>query len=176
MLSVGQPSLSLAKLARLQALPGRPEIMPQSLARVVVHLIFSTKNRAPIIPKQIQPELHAYLGGLLANLGCIVIRVGGVSDHIHALFGLPRTSSLADLVEILKRDSSKWVKEKCPASPDFYWQKGYGVFSVSQTHTSKVATYIANQEAHHQTISFQDEYRQILRKNDVPFDERYVWE
>ncbi len=150
--------------------------MPQSLARMVVHLIFSTKNRAPDITESIRSDLHAYLGGTLSRLGCVVIQIGGPQDHVHALFSLPRTVTIADLVEELKRDSSKWVKEKWPVATDFYWQKGYGVFSVSHSHANIVADYIANQVAHHQTVTFQDEYRQLLNKNGVIFDERYVWE
>lgn len=150
--------------------------MPQSLARILVHLVFSTKNRAGFIPGWMEKDLHDFLAGTLRDLACVPIQVGGMPDHVHLLFGLGRTQSIAVVVEEVKKLSSKWVKEMDPASTDFYWQKGYGVFSVSSSHTDAVASYIRNQKVRHQEVSFQDEFRLLLGKNGVDFDERYVWD
>ena len=148
--------------------------MPQSLARNVIHLIFSTKNRRPLISPDLAPRLFAYLAGTLRKLGCLCIKVGGVADHVHILLGLSRTLSLSKVVEEIKKSSSKWMKENGVA--EFYWQNGYGAFSVSASNEDRVATYIANQEKHHKKMTFQDEFRQFLRKHRIEWDERYVWD
>jgi REP element-mobilizing transposase RayT len=150
--------------------------MPQSLARILVHLVFSTKNRASIIPNWLEKDLHDFLAGTLRDLGCVSLRVGGMADHVHLLFGLGRIHSIAMVVEEVKKLSSKWVKEKAPDAPDFYWQKGYGAFSVSPSHAEAVEEYIRNQKGRHGVVSFQDEFRTLLTKNGVEFDERYVWD
>lgn len=150
--------------------------MPQSLAKVYLHLIFSTKNREPFITKEIRKELNGYLGGILNNLGCPTVSIESVSDHVHALFMLSRTHSISDVVEEVKKSSSRWIKEQGEAFSAFYWQAGYGVFSVSESVVESVKEYLAKQEEHHQTKSFQDEFRAFLIKHDVPFDERYVWD
>ena len=148
--------------------------MPQSLARVLVHLVFSTKNRAPIIAPAIRPELHAYLGGILDAFGCSPLRVGGTVDHVHLLFALVRTRTIADVVEEAKTGSSKWMKQQ--GSPDFWWQAGYDAFSVAQSQVSTVSRYIERQEEHHQVQSFQEEFRQLLGRHQLVYDERYVWD
>lgn len=148
--------------------------MPQSLARVLVHLVFSTKNREPSIVASVRPMLHEYLGGILDTLGCPPLIVGGTGDHVHLLFCLSRTQMIADVVEEAKTGSSKWMKQQGP--PDFWWQAGYGAFSVGQSQVSTVSRYIARQEEHHRVQSFQAEFRHLLTRYQLPFDERYAWD
>jgi putative transposase len=147
----------------------------QSLALVLVHLVFSTKNRIPFLQSpELRSEVHAYLTATLRGLDCEPVQVGGVADHVHVLFGLSRKISLADVVKYLKTSSTKILKEK--GYPDFSWQTGYGAFSVSQSMKDSVIAYIANQEIHHRKMSFQDEIRAIMNKHGVRFDERYIWD
>ena len=120
--------------------------------------------------------MHEYLGGICRELDCPAIRIGGVEDHVHVLCRLGRSVRIADLVRDLKRDSSKWVKEKFPDLPDFAWQSGYGTFSISPNHVDRLVSYIANQQEHHRRESFQDEFRRLLRKYEIEWDERYVWD
>ena len=151
--------------------------MPQSLAQIYVHVVFSTKERRAFLQDEaIRNELHHYLGGACNNLGCPVLRVGGTADHVHILCRLGRTISVADLVKELKRDSSQWLKTKSAALVDFYWQSGYGAFSVSPSHVELLRRYIANQEEHHRQVTFQDEFRRLLKKYGLDWDERYVWD
>jgi putative transposase len=151
--------------------------MPQSHAQVYLHIVFSTKNRTPFLTDPaVREEVHKYLGGTCNNLDCPVLRVGGVADHVHILCRLGRTISIAQLVKELKRESSQWVKEKFPALADFYWQAGYGAFSVSESNVDVVREYVANQERHHVTMSFQEEFRWLLKKHGLTWDERYVWD
>ena len=147
--------------------------MPQSLARVLIHLVFSIKNREPTIAQDIRPALHAYIGGILDQLGCSPLRVGGTADHVHILFALSRTLTIAETVEETKKGASKGMK---PATPDFWWQAGYGAFSVAQSQVATVSRYIERQEEHHRVQSFQDEFRQLLSRYQLPYDERYVWD
>jgi putative transposase len=150
--------------------------MAQSLSRVLVHLIFSTKNRMPILTPAIQSELHPVLATTLTKNGCPSLRVGGVQDHVHLFFGLSRTLSISQVVELVKVSSSKWIKTKGREFSDFHWQGGFGIFSVSQSNADDVCRYIDNQEQHHKTMSFQDELRDFFRKYQVGYDERYVWD
>lgn len=151
--------------------------MPQSLARVVLHLVFSTKNRVPHLKDPaLRARLHAYLAGVLQNLDCEPILLNGVEDHVHILCNLSRTETIAGLVEAAKKSSSKWMKEQGPAYRDFYWQGGYGAFSVSQSNVEPVRGYIASQEEHHRRVSFQDEFRALCQRHGQEIDERYVWD
>ncbi|MGH8020109.1 MAG: IS200/IS605 family transposase [Opitutaceae bacterium] len=150
--------------------------MPQSLSRLLIHLVFSTKNRERLLTTSIQEVLHPYLAGILGNIDCPSLRVGGVEDHVHLFFGLSRTRSMAEVVEILKTSSSKWIKTKGEALAHFHWQSGYGAFSVSQSDAETVAAYVRNQAEHHRKMTFQDEYRRLLERYQVAFDERYVWD
>ncbi len=151
--------------------------MPQSLAKVIIHIIYSTKNRYPFLANtDIRNEMHAYLGGACNNLKCPVITVGGVADHIHILCKLSRNISPAKLVGEIKRESSKWIKTKSRILSKFAWQNGYGVFSVGKSEVDKVRTYILNQEEHHKKKSFQDEYRAFLKAYEIEFDEQYIWD
>jgi putative transposase len=150
--------------------------MPQSLAHVVLHVIFSTKDREPFFPPALRPELHAYLAVVARNNESECYRVGGVTDHVHLALSLPRTLTVADLVEELKTSSSKWIKTKSPRLASFAWQRGYGAFSVGPGDRGVLCAYIDNQEEHHRTWTFQDEYRTFLARHGVAFDERYVWD
>lgn len=150
--------------------------MPQSLSRILIHLVFSTKNRECMLTPPIQTELHPYIAGTLDNIGCHSLQVGGVEDHVHLLFGLSRTRTIAEVVETVKTSSSKWIKTKDVRLVNFHWQSGYGAFSVSQSDADTVVAYIRNQAQHHQRMAFQDEYRRLLERYQVAFDEQYVWD
>ena len=151
--------------------------MPQSLANILVHAIFSTKDRQPFLRDHaLREQLHRYLGGILTNLACPPIIVGGVEDHVHLLCGLSRTADPASTIKELKRSSSIWLKTKSPVLSDFAWQGGYGIFSIGYSQIEPVRKYIASQEEHHRKVNFQDELRQLLNENGVAFDERYVWD
>ncbi|HJZ57233.1 MAG TPA: transposase [Gemmataceae bacterium] len=148
--------------------------MPQSLSRLLVHLVFSTKNRQPLIVPAMRDRMFAYLAGTLNAIHCLVVIVGGTADHVHLLFVLAKTMPVCDVVEEVKKGSSKWAKEN--GQSGFYWQNGYGAFSVSPSNVPQVTAYIANQEEHHRTRTFQDEFRELLRTHGIEWDERYVWD
>ena len=150
--------------------------MPQSLSLVIVHFIFSTKDRLPCLGTTVRPSLHAYLATVARNAGCECYRAGGVADHVHLAVRLSRTVSIADLVEGLKTSSSKWLKTQGPGLRTFAWQRGYGSFSVGPKDLDAVISYVENQEEHHQTRTFQEEYRAFLDKYRIEYDERYVWD
>ena len=151
--------------------------MPQSLARLWTHLIFSTKHRFPFLSdRALRQDMHGYLATMLRQQDCEPLIVGGVEDHIHSLFSLSRKYAIADVVKEIKRTSSKWIKEVSPNQLKFGWQNGYGAFSVSQSDVADVIEYIERQEEHHKVISFQDEYRAFLNAYGIAYDERYVWD
>jgi REP element-mobilizing transposase RayT len=150
--------------------------MGQSLVKNYVHITFSTKNRMPIIIDEIAEELYSYIAGICKNLECYPIKVGGFYDHIHILTSLSKKIALMDLLEKVKANSSKWIKTKSDDLKKFYWQNGYGVFSVHPYEVDKVIEYIENQKEHHRKKTFQDEYRAFLKKYKVEFDEKYVWD
>ena len=151
--------------------------MPQSLSAVYGHLIFSTKERRPFFRDAAKrAELHAYLGGISKRLDCAPIIVGGVEDHVHLLGRIGRTITHAHWVKELKRVSSIWLKQQGPGYADFRWQAGYGLFSVSQSNLDQVREYIAKQEEHHRKLTFQDEFRLVLQRHHVEWDEQYIWD
>ena len=151
--------------------------MPQSLAKILIHTVFSTKNREPFLKdRELRDELHQYIGGILSKLDCQPLIVGGVEDHIHFLCALSRTCTVADMVKEVKRGSSLWVKTKPTCRKEFAWQNGYGAFSIGASQTESVRQYVAAQEEHHRRISFQDEFRTLLTRYGIEFDERYVWD
>ena len=150
--------------------------MPQSLSRVFVHIIFSTKDREPWLGSDIPPRMHAYLATICRDLGAELVRVGGVADHVHIVTTLPRTVSQAQLIEEIKKASSKWIKTLDARYRGLFWQRGYGAFSVSQSQLDTVVQYVEAQQEHHRTRTFQEEYRELLRRHGVDFDERYVWD
>ncbi|HEY2574475.1 MAG TPA: IS200/IS605 family transposase [Verrucomicrobiaceae bacterium] len=150
--------------------------MPQSLAKLYVHLIFSTKNRELWLSDDIRADLHAYFGGILAHHQCTPVEINSEPDHVHALFLLGRTIALSGVVANFKKGSNDWLRARDARFAHFYWQAGYGAFSVSQSAVSNVREYIRHQREHHRSKSFQDEFREFLRRHEMEFDERYVWD
>ena len=138
------------------------------------HLIFGTKNHEPFMAKEWRPRLHAYMGGILRNVNTVPEIVGGVEDHVHILVGLHATERLSDIMRELKSISSRWVREEMKIS-QFAWQEGYGAFTVSASQRESVRHYIENQEEHHRTRSFKEEYLEFLVKSGVEHDARYLW-
>ena len=151
--------------------------MPQSLAKIYLHIVFSTWRREPFLADQrLRSEMHAYLGSVHEEYNSPTIAVGGTDDHVHVLCTLSRTHTVAKVVMETKRKSSKWVKQREDMLSMFHWQNGYGAFSVSHSNVPRVRKYIAHQEQHHRGMSFQDEYLGFLRKHGIEYDERYVWD
>ncbi len=150
--------------------------MAQSLSNILLHLIFSTKNREPFINETIESDLYAYMTSIAAAKGSFVHKIGGISDHVHLFLTLPRTISISNLLEEIKKDSSKWIKTKSKKHSNFSWQKGYGAFSVSASMQNTVTNYISNQKEHHKTHTFQEEYLKFLQLYNIPYDEKYVWD
>ena len=150
--------------------------MPQSLSRVYVHITFSTKDRVSMIDSDIQPRLFGYIGGICRKLECNPVQIGGYNDHVHILCLLSRKVAQMNLLEEVKKRSSKWIKTIDEKYANFYWQDGYGIFSVNPKETDAVVNYIMNQEEHHKHVSFQEEFRTFLKNYCVDFDERYVWD
>lgn len=151
--------------------------MPQSLSQIYLHLVFSTKNRQPFIDDRIAPELHAYIAAVLHDeCNSPAKIVGGVEDHVHILLNLSRTETVARVVEMAKKRSSKWIKSKGEKYRDFQWQTGYGVFSVSRSNLTKVTEYIGRQKLHHAAADFVSEFRGLLDRHEITYDDRYVWD
>ena len=150
--------------------------MPQSLSSILIHLIFSTKNREPFLRPEIDTELYPYLASIFKAMKSPALVINGTSDHLHTLCSLSRVVTIADLVEEVKTESSKWIKTKGSEFQNFHWQSGYGAFSVSQSQVASVKRYIGGQKEHHRRVSFQDEYRKFLKAYEVEYDERYVWD
>ena len=150
--------------------------MPQSLSLIIVHIIFSTRDRFPSLDPSIRPRLHAYLATVARNSKCEGYRVGGTRDHVHLAVRLSRTMAIANLVEELKTSSSKWLKMLRPELRRFAWQRGYGAFSVGREELEDLLTYVANQEEHHRVRTFQEEYLDFLKKYGVQHDEQYLWD
>jgi REP element-mobilizing transposase RayT len=150
--------------------------MPQSLARLHIHLIFSTKNRERLMNDEIRDSLHSYMATVLKNFECPPVLINSVEDHIHIIFELARTVSVSKAVEEAKKTSSKWIKTQGDKFVGFAWQAGYGAFAVSESNVHAVREYIANQREHHRQKTFQDEYRAFLDRHGVNYDERYVWD
>src|SRR5262245_52267700 len=143
--------------------------MSQSLVRNLVHLIFSTKHRTPFLTPAVRPEVNSYLAGILREWDSPAILTGSVEDHVHILFSLSKNHALSKVVEEVKKGSSKWIKTKGKDFANFYWQNGYGAFSMSQSNVPAVQRYIATQEEHHRRVTFQDEFRAFLKKHDVEY-------
>ena len=150
--------------------------MSQSLSSILIHLVFSTKNREPFITTKVESELHPYMATILRELKSPSLAIDGTSDHVHILFSLARTITVADLVEELKTSTSKWIKTRSRELKNFQWQRGYGSFSIGQSNVEKLKKYIRNQKSHHRLATFEEEYRRFLRAYRVDYDERYVWD
>ena len=151
--------------------------MAHTFTHLIIHVIFSTKDRLPQITPDLQPHLFPYMGGIVRDLGGKALLINGVADHVHGLLALPPTVTVADMMRGLKANSSHWVHQKWPQEHSkFGWQTGYGAFSVSQSNVPDVVKYIEGQEAHHRKVSFQDEFVTFLKKHGIAYDERYIWE
>jgi len=162
---------------KIIAANGGAQCMPQSLAQIYLHIVFSTKSRQPFLQDaSFSEECYAYLAGICMKQDCFAKRVGGYIDHVHILCSLSRQKTVADLIRELKTSSSVWIKTQRPELKNFHWQDGYGVFSVSQSQLEKVKEYISNQNEHHRKMMFQDEFRKLLKKHGVNFDEQYIWD
>ena len=148
--------------------------MPQSLSNILIHVIWSTKERRPLISDAVRPGLHGYMAGILKNIESPALIINSVDDHVHILCQLSKNLAVCKLVEEVKKSSSKWMKEQGVA--DFAWQNGYGVFSVSQSGADAVRKYIEGQPEHHRKRDFKDELREFCQKYNVSLDERYVWD
>jgi REP element-mobilizing transposase RayT len=150
--------------------------MPQSLSYLLVHIVFATKGRAPMLTPAIRPDLYAYLATVVRNLDWESFRIGGVADHVHFAIRISRTNTIAHLVEQLKTSSSRWLKKQSPTLASFAWQNGYTAFSVGPSDLNALLKYVDTQEEHHKNQPFQEEYRALLIKYGVEFDERYIWD
>jgi REP element-mobilizing transposase RayT len=151
--------------------------MPQSLANVLIHLVFSTKHRQPFLKDEsLRGELHAYAITVLKSLDSPSLAINSVEDHIHILCQLSRKIAIAELVETLKTSTSKWLKTKDRSLKQFHWQAGYAAFSVSESTRPEVMRYIDRQQEHHRRLTYQDEFRQLCVRNAIKIDERYVWD
>jgi putative transposase len=150
--------------------------MPQSLSQTIIHLIFSTKDREPFLDETIKESMHAYLATMARDRGWECYRVGGVADHVHLALRQPRTDNQSDLIGHIKRNSSKWIQQQGKGYASFAWQRGYGAFSVGYSQLPALVEYIRKQEEHHRSRTFQEEYRDLLEKTGMDFDEKYVWD
>ena len=148
--------------------------MPQSLANTLIHVIWSTKERLPLITETVRADLHGYMAGILKNLESPALIINSVSDHVHVLCQLSKNLPACKLIEEVKKSSSKWIKTQGISA--FAWQNGYGVFSVSQSNVTAVRKYIEGQPEHHKKIDFKEEFRAFCKRHDAPIDERYVWD
>jgi len=150
--------------------------MAQSLSSILIHLVFSTKNREPFVTPAIETELHPYMAKIFRELKSPSLAIDGTSDHLHILFSLGRVIKIADLVEEVKTESSKWIKTKGHDFKNFHWQRGYGAFSIGQSNVVPLKHYIHRQKQHHRRVTFQQEYRKFLKAYGIDYDERYVWD
>ena len=150
--------------------------MPQSLHCKYGHIVFSTKNRQPIITGDVEPRLFEYLGGIVRGLNARLLEINGTANHLHLLIRESKSTADQDFMAQLKGDSSRWVNNTFGDHPRFSWQDGYGWFSVSPADVDTAAAYIRNQKAHHKLLTFEDEFRQFLKKYNVEYNERYVWD
>jgi putative transposase len=148
----------------------------QSLSNILLHIIFSTKNREPWIQPEIENELYAYLALVFRECNCPAILINGAADHVHALCVLSRTITVADLLETVKKRSSKWIKTQGAFYQNFAWQAGYGAFSLGESNKASAVKYIQNQKEHHRVKTFQEEFREFLKAYQISYDEKYVWD
>lgn len=149
--------------------------MPGTFTSLHYHLVFSTKDRIPMIQAELQPRLYEYIGGIVRSLNAFPDEIGGMPDHIHLLVRIPPTIALSDFMRVVKSKSSGWVHETFPGSSRFAWQEGYGAFAVSKSDLPRVRTYIQGQAEHHRETTFQHEFRKLLEVHEIEFEERYLW-
>jgi putative transposase len=149
--------------------------MAQTLVSLLVHVVFSTKNRADLITPDIEPDLYKYMSGTLGGMESPCLKIGGTANHVHLLVSQSKNIALAFMLEELKKSSSKWIKKNGPRFRSFKWQDGYGAFTIGQSNVAALKRYIERQKIHHRQRSFEDELRGLLKKYDVRYDERYIW-
>jgi putative transposase len=150
--------------------------MPSTYSNLLFHIVFSTKQRIPVITNAIQTELYNYIGGIIRGEGGVVLEIGGVADHVHLLIKLKPVVSVSEMLKHIKASSSKWLNETHANFGKFYWQEGYAAFSVSESQVDVVAKYIQNQETHHRQQTFQEELLTLLKKHNIDYDKRYLWD
>lgn len=151
--------------------------MSQSFVSLHHHLVFSTKGRRPILVPEVRTRLFEYIGGILRAEGCVLEAAGGVEDHVHLLVSLDKKLSISEALRIVKASSSRWIHETFPESlSDFAWQAGYGAFAVSHSNREKVRAYFLRQAEHHRKVTFQEEFLEFLRRHEIAYDERYLWD
>jgi putative transposase len=150
--------------------------MPSTFTNLLYHIVFSTKQREPLITEDFQEELYKYIGGIIRAEGGILLEIGGIDDHVHLLAKIKPSISISEMLNKIKANSSKWVNENQKTSRRFAWQEGYAAFTVSESQAPHVREYIRNQVEHHQKISFQEEFIAILEKHGVSYDPRYIWD
>jgi putative transposase len=155
---------------------GQKKRMPHTATNLLVHFIFSTEQRCALIKPDFEKDLHAYLGGIIRQIGGTALCVNGTRDHVHLLVRVPATRSVADVARLVKTNSSRWVHGRWPEKRGFGWQTGYGAFTVSESGVDAVRDYISNQQEHHRIRSFQEEFLVFLKKNGIAVDERYLWD
>ena len=169
-----QPTAQAVGCRKGKSSPGRGErLMSHTSANILLHLIFSTNQRRPLIKPEIRPELFAYFGGIIREMNRVALIINGTTDHLHTLVRIRPSQSAAEVARVVKTNSSRWIHEKW--SSDFAWQTGYGVLSVSESNVGAVTNYIASQKEHHKKHSFQDELLAFLKKNGIAYDEKYIF-
>src|SRR5208337_850944 len=149
--------------------------MPHSYSSLLVHVVFSTKGRVHAIDASLRPDLFAYMGGIVREMGGVARVINGTEDHVHMLVSLPADISVAECLRVVKTNSSRWIHERFARHLSFAWQTGYGAFSVSASNEKQVIKYIQDQERHHRRMTFEEEFIALLRKHGVPFEERFLW-
>ena len=149
--------------------------MANTYSNLLFHVVFSTKNRLPLIQTSFKRDLYSYIGGIIRNKKASLIEIGGMPDHVHLLMKLKTDMAVSDILRHIKRGSSKWINSHMENESKFAWQDGYGVFTVSESQTESVTHYIRNQAEHHCRKTFQEEYLDFLKRHRVEFDERYLW-
>lgn len=149
--------------------------MAHTYTNLLVHAVFSTKDREPVLSAEVRDRLCPYLGGIVHEMGGRALAINGVEDHVHSLISIPPTVCVADVMRVLKANSSKWIHETWPGLRSFAWQTGYGAFSVSQSQADGVSEYIDRQEEHHKRMTFQEEFLALLKRHGISYDPRYVW-
>jgi REP element-mobilizing transposase RayT len=150
--------------------------MPHSYTQLVYHLVFATKERRPLLVPEIRPRVHAYLGGAVRDEGGTALLINGTADHVHILARLRQDKAISDVLRDIKANSTGWIHRTFPELQAFAWQGGYGAFTVSTSQVPRVRRYIENQEEHHRTQTFEEEFVALLKKHRIEFDERYLWD
>lgn len=173
-LTKGKPRQGRPSLA--QHFQTQPNTMPQSFTCLHYHLIFSTKHRLPTITKDLQPRLYEYFGGVLREHGSRLVSAGGMPDHVHLLVSLNKQLATSDALRLIKSNSSKWIHETYPELSDFNWQDGYAAFAVSYSSIPDVKRYLVNQAEHHCKKTFQEEFVEFLKRHEIEYDVRYLWD